>query len=68
MKRPGDVRGRQIHCPDFQQCPVCYGCRSYDTKYEECRKCGSDKKNICNKQKHRPDLMAQLVTRPEVVI
>lgn len=68
MKRPGDVRGRQINCPNFQMCPVCYGCRSYDTQFAECRECGKDKKNICNKQRHRPDLMAKLITRPEVEI
>ena len=54
-KQPNNVRGNQIGCINFQQCPICYGCRAYDERFEECRECyelgkdGSNRNfNICN--------------------
>lgn len=68
QKIPQDVLGYQINCPDFCQCPICYGCRSYDPKYIKCLKCGRKRKNICDTSKHREDLLAKMITRTTINI
>lgn len=67
-KKPSDVRGVRIACPMFEQCPLCYGCRAFDSTYEECRKCEDEnkKQNVCNTHKHRSDLLARMITRPVI--
>ena len=68
MKRPQDVFGYKRQCPDFDQCPFCYGCRAYDPKYLKCQHCYEDdkKKNICNTKKHRPEAIAKMLTRQKI--
>ena len=69
MKKPSDVLGYQMDCPDFDQCPFCYGCRAYDEKYIKCRRCAQNKKkNTCNTQRHRPDAIAKMLTRTNTKI
>lgn len=64
-----DVWGVQNNCPDYQECPLCYGCRNYDSSYVKCQNCEEDrKKNICNRELHRPDLLARMITREKIVI
>ena len=68
-KKPSDVLGFVSHCPNFVQCPVCYGCRAYDSSSLECQKCLNNKKqNICNKKLHRADLVSKLITKTVVRI
>ena len=52
QKRKEDVAGYIKSCPNFNPCPLCYGCRDYDSSYYECINCGKDKKNICDTIKH----------------
>jgi hypothetical protein len=70
QKDPNDVRGVKINCPMFEKCPLCYGCRAFNPAYEECRTCEVDnkKKNVCNTDKHRSDLLARMITREVVVV
>ena len=59
-----DVWGFEHNCPNYQECPVCYGCRNYDSSFMKCRHCAEAmKKNVCNRKLHRPDLIARLITR-----
>ena len=59
-KQPNKVRGNIIQCINFQQCPMCYGCRNYDSRLEECRECWEDgikpgqkrNYNVCNTDLH----------------
>ena len=68
MKKPEDVRGYG-HCPNFEQCPICYGCRAADLSYVKCIHCAEDPKtNICNRYKHRPELLSKMITRQKVEI
>lgn len=63
-----DVLGHKIKCPSFDQCPLCFGCRAFDPKYEDCKACEkhNKKKNICVTQRHKPDLVARMI-RKEVI-
>ena len=69
-KQPNNVRGNQIGCINFQQCPICYGCRAYDDRYEECRECyeqGIDDTqrnfNVCNKELHESWKVNMMITK-----
>ncbi len=65
QKTPHDVRGFQIKCVNYIQCPLCYGCRNYDFRDPECIKCKeyNSKKNLCNTKLHRGDLIAKMLTK-----
>lgn len=64
QKTPHDVRGFQIKCVNYVQCPICYGCRNYNARDPECIKCKeyNAKKNLCNVKLHRNDLIARMLT------
>ena len=59
-KQPNKVRGNIIQCVNFQMCPLCYGCRNYDSRLEECQECWKDgirpsekrNYNVCNTDLH----------------
>ena len=58
-KQPNQVRGNKIHCPNYVQCTLCYGCRNYDSRIAECRQCFEEGNNgqkrnfnVCNKDLH----------------
>lgn len=67
-KQPNQVRGNRIHCPNFVQCTLCYGCRNYDSRISECRQCLEDgyspgqkrNFNVCNKELHTEDALNKM--------
>ena len=67
-KQPNQVRGNKIHCPNYVQCTMCYGCRNYDSRIIECRECFEDgirkgqnrNFNVCNKQLHTEDALNRM--------
>ena len=68
-KKPSDVRGYQMRCPDYEKCPLCYGCRNYDDQYIKCRiNCGNDTGNVCNTKRHQAHLIAKMLTREKVIL
>lgn len=69
-KQPNQVRGNRIRCPKFIQCPLCYGCRAYSTADLDCIECSEEnkKKNICNTELHREDLISQFITKNKIEI
>lgn len=55
--------GAETHCPNFDPCPLCFGCRNYSTAVLRCEKCENNKKqNICNTKKHTEQAL-QLMLR-----
>lgn len=70
IKTVHDVRGSLIKCPNFQMCPLCYGCRRYSSIDPECKICLEENKkiNICNKDLHRDDLAAKMITKHTIVL
>ena len=67
QKRPEDVLGYQKRCPEFVQCPVCYGCRNARSEMR-CNECRQHKGSVCDTKKHREDLIVQLIKRPTIKV
>lgn len=67
-KQPNQVRGNRIKCPKFIQCPLCYGCRSFSTHDLDCLDCEREnkKKNICNKQLHKDEVITNFITKNKI--
>ena len=72
-KQPNKVRGNQIGCINYSMCPICYGCRSYDERYEECRECYEQGKdysnrnfNVCIKELHEAWKVNMMITKHTV--
>ena len=67
-KRPTDVMGNKINCPEFSMCPICYGCRAVNSS-SACDICRQDaKQNICNLNLHRPDLIEKFISKTSLTI
>lgn len=68
-KEPSDVWGYSHGCLNFQQCPLCYGCRAYDPSYIKCRHCEEDaKRHICNREKHTEKILAKMIQRQKIFL
>jgi len=64
-----DVWGVQHNCLNYEECPLCYGCRAYDSSYIKCQHCAENmKKNVCNKKKHTPKALTMMIQRPVIVL
>lgn len=55
--------GARMHCPNFDPCPLCYGCRNYDSAVVRCESCYEDsaKKNICNRELHTEEALSMML-------
>ena len=68
-KQPNQVRGNRIGCINFQICPVCYGCRAYDSRDPECKICKEEGEmskrnfNVCNTQIHESWKINNLISK-----
>lgn len=74
-KQPNQVRGNKIGCINFQMCPICFGCRAFDSRDEDCIICekegidGTKRNfNICNTELHLSDRVNKMVTKNKVVL
>lgn len=53
MKTANSSLGAQKNCINFEPCPLCYGCRNYDSADIRCDECYEEKKqNICKTYVH----------------
>ena len=70
IKTKLSARGAKIHCPYFNPCPLCYGCRSYNNKFMQCQKCEQiDKKyNICNTNRHKANAINKMLYNEPVIL
>lgn len=74
IKQPNQVRGNKIRCVNYQMCPLCYGCRAYDSRDPECLGCKAlDNKrgknyNICNKDLHESWKINKIITKTSLKI
>ena len=46
IKTKDSVRGYRINCIRFEQCPLCYGCRAFDSSMVQCLKCEEENAKI----------------------
>jgi hypothetical protein len=74
IKQPSSVRGNKIHCINYQQCPLCYGCRAYDSRDPECYECKLEDDNrgknynICNKELHEGWKINKIITKNKIIL
>jgi len=68
-KKQWSAKGARDNCPRFALCPMCYGCRNFDSSLEDCRACQEDnaKDNICATERHTPDRLAMMIRRETIV-
>ena len=67
QKTPQSTAGYQAGCPDYNPCPLCYGCRSYDPSYYKCViTCGGTKYNTCDTHKHNDKALSLMIRRSVV--
>lgn len=67
QKNQNSSCGRKYNCINFQMCPLCYGCRRYNSTDPICQICIGDKKtNICNKELHRDEVTASMITKNNI--
>ena len=75
-KQPNKVRGNIIQCVNFQMCPLCYGCRNYDSRLEECQECFEDgirpgekrNYNVCNTDLHESWKVNRMICKNTIKI
>ena len=75
-KQPNQVRGNIIQCVSFQMCPLCYGCRNYDSRLEECQECWKDgirpgekrNYNVCNTDLHESWKVNRMICKNTIKI
>lgn len=66
-KTQNSVRGHKIYCVNFQSCPICYGCRNFNSSDEECLICAKDKHNLCRDlKKHNTKIVSKFITRSRI--
>lgn len=66
-KNKNSSRGAQIDCINFEMCPLCYGCRNYDSLDTNCAKCLENaKQNLCNTKTHKAHLVSKMITKQEI--
>lgn len=55
------------YCSAFQECPLCYKCRSYNSSHEACRKCVlTEEKLHCNTELHSEHVLNIMVKRERI--
>lgn len=66
-KTINDVKGYTEKCINFTKCPLCFGCRNYNHRDPNCFICLTDKKkNICNIELHKSDLISKMITKEHI--
>lgn len=70
QKQPNQVRGNKIKCINFQMCPLCYGCRAFDSRDPDCIICkeegvdGSKRNfNVCDKNLHEAWKINKIISK-----
>lgn len=74
IKTYSSVRGNRSRCINYTGCPLCYGCRSYDSRDPDCIECKKEddergkKYNICNKDLHESWKINKMITKNKINI
>lgn len=74
-KQPNLVRGNKIACINYQMCPLCYGCRAFDNRDEDCITCQEEGKdgtkrnfNVCNTKLHEASKINQMISKNKIIL
>lgn len=69
VKQKSDVLGVKMACANYSHCPICYGCRNYDTANLLCGECSKDTKlNVCNTSIHASNSISRMITKNRVTL
>ena len=65
-----DTEGYKHDCPDYDPCPLCYGCRNAGMHPNRCNTLCMDnpKKNVCNVELHTPENISKMVRRQIITL
>lgn len=61
-----NVAGEKFYCPEYIQCPICYGCRNYNPSLRMCRELCKEKKDVCDMDKHQAELLGKFYAKKNV--
>lgn len=62
-----DVKGYNINCFYYDPCPICFGCRAFDSTLLCSDRCGGDiKTNVCSSNLHYPKNFEKIINVPKV--
>lgn len=55
--------GARLNCPNYDPCPLCYGCRNYDSAVVRCEHCyeKNKKANICKRELHTEEALSMML-------
>ena len=55
--------GARLHCPNFDPCPLCYGCRNYDSAVVRCERCYEDNvfSDMCKRELHTEKALSMML-------
>lgn len=73
QKQYSSVRGVQTNCINYIGCPLCYGCRAFDSRDPECKECESEdnikgrKYNVCKKNLHEAWKINKIITKRKII-
>lgn len=73
-KQYSSVRGARSRCINYTGCPLCYGCRAYDSRDPECVECKleDDRRgkfyNICNKELHEAWKINKIISKNKIIL
>lgn len=68
MKNVNSTVGAQKNCINFEPCPLCYGCRNYNSADIRCDECFEDKKmNICRTDIHTISALNMMLKNKEII-
>lgn len=72
-KQANQVRGNKINCINYQMCPICYGCRAFDNRDEDCIICmtegdnsGNRNFNVCNTKLHEAWKVNNMISKNKI--
>lgn len=75
QKQPNQVRGNKIGCINYQMCPLCYGCRNYNSNDPDCVICkqegvdGTKRNfNVCDTNLHEAWKINNIITKNTITV
>ncbi|QHW35852.1 hypothetical protein GZH47_33720 (plasmid) [Paenibacillus rhizovicinus] len=66
---PLNMPRHKVHgvCSAFQECPICYKCRSYDSSHMACRSCVlTQEGSLCKRELHTEQALNMMIRRERI--
>ena len=57
----------QGYCSVFEECPLCYKCRSYNPSHVACQSCVlKEEGSLCKRELHTPSVLSRMIRRERI--